>query len=336
MTPRFHSGARRLCCGMTDPTSELEHAASHGPLFIVLNAGSGHNPASEVQDTLSRVFSAAAREHEFLPLDPASGIARTAALAVEKAKARRGVVVAAGGDGTINGVAQAVLGSGCPFGVLPQGTFNYFGRAHGIPQDTEAAARALLGARLEPVQVGLVNDRVFLVNASLGLYPQLLEDREAYKRQFGRSRLVAMISGVRTLLRERRQLQLSIEMEGETRALRTPTLFVGNNHLQLERLGFAEADALKRGLLAAIAVRPIGGWQMLGLALRGALGRLSEAEQVSSVAFRSLTVWPRGQHQIKVGTDGEICRMRSPLVFKVAPDPLMLLVPAPEDRVEVA
>ncbi|MGQ0622265.1 MAG: diacylglycerol/lipid kinase family protein [Panacagrimonas sp.] len=320
----------------TRPSEAIERAAQSGPLFIVLNAGSGHNEASEVRDTLSRIFAEAGREHEFLMIEDASTLARTAALAVGKALSRRGVVVAAGGDGTINCVAQAVLGSGCPFGVLPQGTFNYFGRAHGIPQDTEAGARALLGAHLRPAQAGLVNDRVFLVNASLGLYPQLLEDREAFKQQFGRSRLVAMISGLRTLLRERRQLRLSIELEGETRTLRTPTLFVGNNPLQLERLGFAEAAALQRGLLAAIAVRPIGVWPMLGLALRGALGSLGEAEQVSSVAFHKLTVWPHGQYRIKVGTDGEIHQMRTPLVFRVAPQPLMLLVPAPEDRVEVA
>ena len=51
------------------------------------------------------------------------------------------------------------------------------------------------------MQVGLLNDRPFLVNASLGLYPQLLEDREAFKQKFGRSRLVALWSGLVTLMR---------------------------------------------------------------------------------------------------------------------------------------
>jgi diacylglycerol kinase family enzyme len=56
--------------------------------------------------------------------------------------------------------------------VLPQGTFNYFSRTHGIPLDTTDATRALLAGMIRPVQVGLLNDRVFLVNASLGLYPR--------------------------------------------------------------------------------------------------------------------------------------------------------------------
>lgn len=326
---------------MTDPAAVSDpavlRAARSGPLFIVLNAGSGHNETSTVQDTIARVLSEAGRAHEFLLLEDASRIVQTAKLAVEKARAQGGVVVAAGGDGTINCVAHAVLGSGCPFAVLPQGTFNYFGRAHGIPQDAEAATRALLRANVAPTPVGLVNDRVFLVNASLGLYPQVLEDRETFKRQFGRSRPVAILSGIRTLLRERRQLKMVVELDGEqTRTIRSPTLFVGNNHIQFERLGMPEAQEVKSGKLAAIVVKPIGNWRMLGLALRGALGYLGEADNISSFTFRSLTVWPQGHRLLKVGTDGEIRQMRTPLVFKLADDPLLLLTPAPEDQAEVA
>ncbi len=287
---------------------------------------------------MAGVFRAAGRDVEFLQITDPALIGQVAAHAVGLAKARGGVVVAAGGDGTINAVAGAVLGSGCPFGVLPQGTFNYFGRVHAIPQDTEAAARALLGATITPAQVGQVNGRVFLVNASLGLYPQLLEDRESWKQQLGRSRLVAFASGLVTLARSGRQLHLEIELAGQTASLRTPTLFVGNNHLQLERVGIEERDAgaVERGELAGVVVRPIGTLALYGLLLRGLLGRLGEAEHVDSFSFRRLTVKPRGVRRIKVATDGEISWMKTPLVFEVAPQSLMLLVPAPADRAEVA
>ena len=71
-------------------------------------------------------------------------------------------------------MAGTVLGPGVPFGRLPQGTFNYFGRSYGIPQDTETALRGFLQGQPRPVQVGQLNGRLFLVNAGLGLYPQLL------------------------------------------------------------------------------------------------------------------------------------------------------------------
>lgn len=303
------------------------------PLFVVLNAGSGRGDAAGTRTLLSRLFDEAGRRHVFLTVNRGEPISEVARAAVQRAQEERGVVVVAGGDGTINAVAQQVYGSGCRFAVLPQGTFNYFAREHGISQDTETAARALLRAQPAPVQVGLVNDRVFLVNASLGLYRKLLEDREQAKSQLGRSRVVAMFAGLLTLVRERRQLDLALEFGGQLHQLRTPSLFVGNNRLQFDRLGLPEGEALERGCLGAILVRPIGTWPMLGLALHGALGRLNEAQNVVSFPARRLTVHPRGHRHIKVAADGEVERMRAPLEFRVAPQPLMLMLPLPEDRV---
>jgi len=319
--------------GMTD----TQKIARHGPLFIVFNGGSGRRDAEEETQTISRVLQEGGREFEFLQCEGSESIDMLAKRAVDQAKARRGVVVAAGGDGTINAVANAVLGSGCPFGVIPQGTFNYFGRDNAISQDSARAARVLLRGRVSPVQAGTVNGRLFLVNASVGLYPQILEDREAWKQQFGRSRFVAFVSGMATLLQARGQLDLRIESAGQAASWRTPTLFVGNNRLQLVQAGIdaQQADAVGQGQLAAVAVRPMGTLALFGLLLRGVLGRLGEAENIRSFTFRRLTVTPRRMKRIKVATDGEIVWMQTPLVFEVAPEPLLLLVPMPDDEAEI-
>lgn len=305
---------------------------NHGqPCFIVLNAGSGRSNTDETRATISEVLDRAGRRHELLLAENGSDIPGLARRAVELAKAQDGIVVAAGGDGTINAVAQAALGCGQPFAVLPQGTFNYFGRTHGISQDTREATEALLQATPTPVQVGLVNDRVFLVNASLGLYPQLLEDREAFKKRFGRSRAIAAVAGLFSFLRNRRQLSIEIEIDGQTRNVRTPTLFVGNNALQLEQIGIAEGASLDGDRLVAIALKPVSTLAMAGVVLRGALGRLGEADQVVSFPLRKLTVRPPGRSRkrsYKVAMDGEITRLPAPLVFQVSPTPLLLMVPA--------
>lgn len=308
-------------------------ADSAAPLFIVLNVGSGSNDAGAVRGIIEGVLSEAGREHLVRVVEDPTQLHDIARHTVEQARSRGGVVVVAGGDGTINAVAQETLGSGCPFGVLPQGTFNYFSRVHGIPPDTADAARLLLTARAHPVQVGLINERVFLVNASLGLYPQLLEDREAYDRQFGRNRLVAFWSGLVTLLREHRQLRLLIEHRGETRDLRTPTLFVGNNRLQMEELGIPEAPLLEQGLLVAITLRPVATLTMLGLVARGAFGQLGDADSISRFAFNHITVTPAMRYatrRVKVATDGEIIWLQAPIKFRVSPEPLYLLKPEPD------
>ena len=114
--------------------------------------------------------------------------------------------------------------------------------------------------------------------------------------------------------------------------------YVGNNALQLDQVGVEQADAVarNRGRLAAILVKPVSSLRMLWLALRGALGRLGETDQVTTFDFRRLVVDSVGKRRITVATDGEIVRMRPPLTFEVAPEPLMLMLPRAEDRVEVA
>lgn len=299
-------------------------------LHIVINAGSGHGNADATQAVIAGVLDGAGRAHCFHRADDPAALPDVARVAVAAAQAGGGVVVAAGGDGTINAVAQQVLDSGCVFGVLPQGTFNYFSRTHGIPSDTAQATSVLVTGTPRPVQVGLVNDRVFLVNASLGLYPKLLEDREAFKRQFGRSRLVAFGAGLVTLFGAHRKLRLQIAYGELAQRVRTPTLFVGNNRLQMEQIG--AAGAFEQGHLAAITLRPVGTFGMLGLLLHGAMSRLADADNVESFGFDHLSVRParlRRMKPIKVATDGEVAWLEPPLEFRVSPVPLRLLTPDP-------
>jgi len=309
------------------PGTEAQSLTGQEPLFIVLNTGSGRGDAQVLQDTIRGILDEAGRRYTLMPVDDPTRLTETAQSAVKRAQDEQGVVIAAGGDGTLNAVAATVLGKGVPFGILPQGTFNYFGRAYGISQDTDVALRGFLQGHIEPVRVGQLNGRPFLVNASLGLYPTLLEDREAYKQRFGRSRLVALWSGVVTLLRAPRQLRLQLEEKGQVSDLRTPTLVVGNNKLQLEHVGIESQD-LDRDRLVAMTVKPVGTLALYGLLVRGLFSRLGEAEHVISFGFHRMTVRIRGRHRVKVAMDGEISWMNTPLEFKVADDRLPLVVPA--------
>jgi diacylglycerol kinase family enzyme len=309
---------------------ELDPAA---PIQFVINAAAGSSDAATKRALVESVLQAQGRRAELHFCAPAQ-LAPVAREAAHRALSARTAVVAVGGDGTLNTVAQAAHAAGCAMGVVPQGTFNYFARTHGIPPDPADAVRLLLHCVPQPVQVAGINDRVFLVNASLGLYPELLEDREAYKARFGRSRWVAFMAACVTLLRAQRRLRLHIEMGGRVRDVQTLTLFVGNNRLQLQQLGAEPEDTLAGtpgdGSMAAVVLRPIGTLAMLGLMLHGAMGRLGEAAGVERFEFEHLVVrptLPQGRRGVKVAFDGEVTTMRAPLDFRVLAKPLYLLRP---------
>lgn len=308
---------------------------SDAPLYIVLNAGSGASEKEERRAAIEQVLTAAGRRYHLHLVEDGSELDDAAIAHAGQACANGGILVAAGGDGTINAVARQAVAHGCPFGALPQGTFNYFGRTHGISEELAEAVQALLTATIRPVQIGSVNGRIFLVNASIGLYPAMLEEREQDKAQFGRSRVVAFLSALKTILLPHRRLRLSLEAEDRTMHLRTHTLFVGNNRLQMEQVGLAEmAPSVADGELAAVAPKPAGRLGMLGLVFQGALGRLADTGDVVAFGFRRMTVRTPfyGRRRVKAAVDGEVLTLTTPLHFEALDGRLRLLVPSGRDN----
>lgn len=301
---------------------------SDGPLYCLLNAGSGHADQDAARALLEQKLRAAGRQHHWCTISHPAELERVAQDAITRACEQHGAVVVLGGDGTISTVAHLALPQACPIGVLPLGTFNYFCRTHAVPEALEDAVDYLLNAQPQPVQIGLLNERAFTVNASLGLYPQILEDREGYKQRYGRRRIVAVWSGLVTLLHGIGQLRIQLDSDGVLTHLRTPTLFVANNRLQLEQAGFAEKDVVESGRMVAVTLKPVGTASLLWLLLCGAFGKLGEAEQVDSFSFHRLTVRSsrtRRLRALKVALDGEVSWMKPPLTFRVSPQPLYLL-----------
>lgn len=335
----FSNQEENAIASFQKPGAEREHEDKLRPLFIVMNAGSGRNNATAAREILINQLREAGQPAEVFLCRRSGELDTQAAHAVEQAARQNGIVVAAGGDGTIRTVAQQVIAAGLPFGVLPKGTFNYFARDNGLPQDPLAAARALVaGARAgteRRVQVGQLNDQIFLVNASMGLYPQLLEDREAYKKRYGRSRLVALWAGLLTLLRRDTEVLLRFgystgQDEHGADVIRASTLFVGNNALQLDQVGLAERQSEPEAQLTVLVLPVMNAVKRLTIALRGMLGNLAGAPNSAHFLCRQLTVEPlarRQRRKVKVAMDGESAWMHPPLVFRVAPRPLRLIVP---------
>jgi diacylglycerol kinase family enzyme len=305
------------------------------PLRFILNGHSGSQDGAGTREAIESTLKSAGRTGELIYCQPGE-LPLASARAAKQALAERSAIVAVGGDGTINAVAQAAHAVGCPIGVIPRGTFNYFARTHHLPLDVAEATAQMLTAQPIPVQVGAINEQVFLVNASVGLYPQLLEDREAWKSRFGRNRMVALGAAFATLMRTHNRLKLRIELGGVTRELRTLTLFVGNNRLQLEQVGVAEhaagAAPPESGRVTAVVLKPIGTLGMLRLMLSGALGSLGESDDIEHFEFEQMVVKPprvMSLRRMKVAYDGEVARMKPPLQFRVMPAPLYLLKPGP-------
>ena len=107
-------------------------------------------------------------------------------------------IVAAGGDGTVHGAAEGVLGSTTPLGIIPMGTANVFAREVGLPFSPERIASTLLYGTARAIPVGQINARPFLFVVGIGFDAEAVAHFEASgTRQLGQIGLLGPV--IRTL-----------------------------------------------------------------------------------------------------------------------------------------
>lgn len=293
---------------------------------IVMNAGSGRKGANGAAEAVRGYVADRAERVELRTVEPGQDIAAICRSAVESGF---GTVVAAGGDGTIGGVAACLAGSGRRMGVVPLGTFNYFARANGIPEDPAEALAALDAGRVEPRHAAYVNGKLFLNNASVGIYPQILASREAIYRRWGRSRIAAYWSVIKTVGGFRRSRRMKVTVDGRMMRVKTPLVFVAFNAYQLDIFGIEGADRIRDGEFAVLVAPDCGRLGLLRFAalllLRGMRrGKDFELLHGSEVEIDNAD----GRHDDRlIARDGEKEWMEPPLRLTIDRDALQLVVP---------
>jgi diacylglycerol kinase family enzyme len=208
------------------------------------------------------------------------------------------------------------------------GTFNYFARSLGIPSAIEEAIAVLAQAHVRPVSVGEVNGRIFLNNASLGIYARVLRERERLYGSWGRSRFAAHLSVLSALARPRAPLFLRVTVDGATRRRRTPMVFVANDPFQLAEFGLAGAECLAQERLALYVAPDCGRAALLALAMRLAFGRLRPERDFELLCGADIVVETKRRRR-HVVRDGERERLSGPYRFRRRRDALRVLAPLP-------
>ena len=294
---------------------------------IIINASAGTQDKPEISQHLAESFAA----HGFeVRIRVAANGGEIAGLARQARLDESRIVVVAGGDGTINAVASALVGTDKVLGVIPRGTFNYFARNLKIPLDLEGAVRTIVEGHVVAINVGEVNSRPFLNNSSVGIYPSILKQREKSYRRYGRSRLAGYLSAALTILRRSHFLRVRLSADDKEMACRTPLIFVGNNDYQLEYFNLGGSECLKAGELSLLIIRAVGRLEMFWLALRTLCGFLQSAKDLRVICAEDVWVETHRDH-LQVAIDGEVVLLETPLHFRVLPRALRVIVPIATD-----
>ncbi|MDB6164366.1 MAG: diacylglycerol kinase family lipid kinase [Xanthomonadaceae bacterium] len=290
---------------------------------VLVNARSGPKGAATDCAAIEGAFRTQGLQADVIVLQPDQDIPG----AVDKLLADGArLVVAGGGDGTINAVASRLLDKDAVLGVLPLGTLNHFARDLGIPFEVDQAVAIVAANHVVSVDVGEVNDRVFLNNSSLGLYPRIVTGREHAQKRLGVGKWPAMAHATWRALRHPAIFNAVICVDGRELQRRTPFIFVGNNDYVMEGFGLGKRTRLDAGLLSLYVLRPKTAWGLLSLGFRALFGIGSHAGDFDAFQAADFRVEEHAG-EVEVATDGEVNAVQSPMRYRIRPKALRVLAP---------
>ncbi|HEX8847300.1 MAG TPA: diacylglycerol kinase family protein [Pyrinomonadaceae bacterium] len=291
---------------------------------VILNASSGADDKKGVRDRLLELFAAEGKKAQVTLAESGEEIIAVARRAVSDDCQP---IIAGGGDGTINAVASVVVGTNRTLGVLPLGTLNHFAKDLKIPLDLEGAARICLEGRAAPIDVGEVNDRIFLNNSSLGLYPTIVRHREKQQERLGRGKWPAFIWATLSALKRYPFLNVRLSTDDQRLIRHTPFVFIGNNEYVMESFNIGGRSCIDKGQLSLYVAHRTGRLGLLRLALRALFGGLRDQQDFDALCTKEIWVETRRPKRLRVATDGEVTIMTTPLHYRVRPGALRVLVP---------
>jgi diacylglycerol kinase family enzyme len=259
--------------------------------FLIVNPRSGKGrPTAE--ELVAAARSGGIDVHVLEPEDDVEALARAAEAAA---------LGMAGGDGSLGQVARVAIERELPFVCIPFGTRNHFARDLGLDRDDPIGALAAFGSDREVrIDVGRIEERVFLNNVSFGVYARLVHRREHHRR---RGEALARLRALWLSARDRHPEPLLVDGERVTARV----VLVANNAYEVDLFNVGERPRLDEGQLHAYLADGPRAWQE----------RVGESFRVESAHGVRL----------RAAVDGEPSEHESPVELHVDPLALRVLLP---------
>jgi YegS/Rv2252/BmrU family lipid kinase len=245
-------------------------------------------------------------------------------LAREAVRSGMDMVIAAGGDGTVNDVIQALAGHETALGVLPLGTVNVWAREVGIPLYAPDACDVLLNGVRRRVDLGQAGSRYFLLMAGIGFDAEVARRVELSKLKQTGLKVLEYLATVGRLSVTHQPTRIWMVRDGKRYSTRAHMVIIGNTRLYGGTMTFTRNAIADDGWLDAVTVGGGGITHKLAVLGGAMLRRKSLGPRVRY--DRAKRILLEAAQPLPVQVDGEVIG-NLPMTFTVAPQALTVIVP---------
>ncbi len=240
-------------------------------------------------------------------------------IARQCAKEGYDLVIAAGGDGTINSVVNGLAGSQTALGIIPLGTINLFAMELEIPSDIELACQIIGHGRIQTIDLGKVNERFFTSLCGIGFDAYVIsETQSSLKKLFGSGAYI--FNGIKNLIRYpfhsiRLYINQKIHKSGYI-------VIVGNGKYYGASTLIAPDASIHDGLLDVVIFQKRDAFSLLRYIWELHKGDLTALPDVEHIQTKHISIERHGRHKVHV--DGEYYG-KTPVEISIVPSALKIV-----------
>jgi diacylglycerol kinase (ATP) len=285
--------------------------------LAIVNPAAGDGAGARVGANLARELESSGFKVEIVQT-PAPGEA--ARIAREASVDGCRTVIAVGGDGTANEIANGLVDTGTALALYPIGSGNDFARALGYPRRRRDLARFLAGARRRVIDVGEVNGRIFVNAAGVGIDGHVAERVEASARVVGP--LLGYFVGALVSIATYRPQPMRLTIDGQTLEGKHLLVVAANGTHFGSGMHVAPKARVDDGLFDIVVAGDLGRWASLVALAKLYRGTHVNGRDIRAYRARSLDV--ELQRELPTQADGEPVRA-SFLTVRMRPGALTVL-----------
>lgn len=284
---------------------------------FIINPSAGRGKPERIVDAINRISADIEYDYNILGYKgEGADIARKAADSYD-------VIVAVGGDGTVNEVLNAIAGSQAIFGIIPAGTGNGFARAIGLPLRPEEACRVLIEGHTRELDLGKANDRFFLGTAGTG-FDAVISRVAGEKFKWLRGMWLYFVAGAQTFYEYTPQL-LNVEIDSRIIQVTPLVVAIANTRRYGGRALIAPDAEPDDGMFDVCVIKQMSAARIVWHLPKLFSGKHVKLDDVS--IYRGKRVNIIAPEPVPVHVDGEAIGSFSRIEFKLLHKAIKLIVP---------
>jgi len=288
-------------------------------LQFIVNPSAGHGQYKLVINDIKRALSGSQASYN-ISVPSFKGEAISLA---KKASEDHDVVVAVGGDGTINEVINGLIGTGATLGIIPAGTGNGFAREFGIPLNVKEACKVILDGHTKQIDIGQADGRYFIGFAGLGFDALIAK---LVGEMFGplRGMWIYFVSGFLVFNRYKPKI-ISVKIDSEIVKIRPLVIAVANTKRYGGKAFIAPNAMPDDGLFDVCIIEYIRSWKLFWNLYKLFTGEHIKLPYVSM--YRGQKVSIQSPEPFPIHLDGEAIESCREIQFSIIPNAVKLIIP---------